>query len=137
MRRGFVVILVLLALVIVGCTGTSITPQEEAPAVTTPVEEKPNLVLDGNIKLEHLSAGDMSIVMVKGMVTNKSAFAVGGIEIKFNLFDANGGPIGTAWSYLSPDEALAPDAVWLYQCTYSSEGADRVTRVVLASLFAD
>lgn len=139
MRRSPVIVLVLLALIAsAGCSaGANVTPKGDTPAVTTPVEEKPNLVLDDNVKLEYLSAAGMSIVMVKGMVTNKSAFAVGGIEIKFNLFDANGGPIGTAWSYLSPDEALAPDAVWLYQCTYSGEGADKVTKAVLASLFAD
>jgi hypothetical protein len=138
MRRGIIVLVLLVLVTAMGCSsGTNLMPEGPAPEVTTPVEEKPNLVLDDNIKLEHLSAGSMSIVMVKGMVMNKSATTVGGIEIKFNLFDSNGGPIGTAWSYLSEQEAIAPGAVWLYQCTYSGEGAEKVTKAVLASLFAD
>ena len=139
MRRSLVIVLVLLALIAsAGCsTGTGTTPGVNTPEVTTPVKEKPNLVLDDNLRLEHLSAGDMSIVTVKGTVTNKSTSTVGGIEIKFNLFDKDGGPIGTAWSYLSEEEAIAPGAVWLYECTYSGEGADKVTKAVLASLFAD
>jgi hypothetical protein len=131
MSRGTILLIVLALVMAAGCS-SGLTPE-----VTAPVEEKPNLVLDDNIKLEYLSAGSMSIVMVKGMVTNKSTSTVGGIEIKFNLFDANGDPIGTAWSYLSPNEALAPGAVWLYQCSYTGEGAEKVTKAVLASLFAD
>jgi hypothetical protein len=89
MSRGTILLIVLALVMAAGCS-SGLTPE-----VTAPVEEKPNLVLDDNIKLEYLSAGSMSIVMVKGMVTNKSTSTVGGIEIKFNLFDANGDPIGT------------------------------------------
>lgn len=139
MRGSLIIALVLLALIAsVGCSaGANVAPGGNTPEVTTPVEEKPNLVLDDNVKLEYLSAGGLSIVTVKGTVTNRSTSTVGGIEIKFNLFDKDGGPIGTAWSYLSEEEAIAPGAVWLYECTYSGEGADKVTKAILASLFAD
>lgn len=138
MRTGIIVLVLLILVTTMGCSsGTNLMPKGPAPEVTTPVEEKPNLVLDDNVKLEYLSAGSMSIVTVKGTVTNRSTSSIGGIEIKFNLFDKDGGPVGTAWSYLSENEAIAPGAVWLYECTYSGEGAEKVTKAVLASLFAD
>jgi hypothetical protein len=146
MRRGMVIVFVLLALVTVdGCSGASVMPEgippsTTEPSTTTAEPEKPSLVVDDNMKQKHTEVEGMaslSMVQVIGTVTNKSASAIGGIEIKFNLFDDNGDPIGTAWTYLGEDEPIAPGASWLYEALYTGKDAPKVTKAVLAALVAD
>lgn len=98
-------------------------------ASATPGTGTPDLVLD-NMRLKTSSL----MAQVVGTVTNKSSHAIGGITITFNLFDAAGSPIGTAFDYLSKDEPLAPGAQWLYEAGYLGDDSEQVTKAVLASI---
>lgn len=104
-----------------------------ASVAKVPVYETQNLVVDNNISFKTSSF----TATVVGTVTNKSAKAIGGITITFNLFDATGAPIGTADTYLSKDEPIAPGAQWLYEAIYLGDDSQKVTKVVFASLTVD
>lgn len=99
---------------------------------TTPNTGNSNLVLDNmRVKTSSFTA------QVVGTITNKSDSAIGGITITFNLFDAVGSPIGTAFDYLAKDEPLAPGAQWLYEATYLGDDSEQVNKAVLASIIVD
>jgi hypothetical protein len=131
MRRSIIIVLVLLALITnVGCSdGTNVTPKGDTPAVTTPVEEKPDLVISDNIKVEFFK--DYSnIKIVTVTVTNQSKSAIGGIEINLYLCDLEGKFVGKGIYSLPEGTTLMAGGVWQYSYWYTNQNAPDVTQVL-------
>ena len=145
MRRSIIIVLVLLALLGVGCSKEtapqSVTPAETPSQVTvltqTPsqvmasVAEKPDLVIDSN--MEFIMQSVYSVITVTGTVTNKSDFGVSGIELKLDLYDVDGKFIKAGICSLPKGTTLAAGGVWRY-CYLGDDKGYNIHTQVLASL---
>lgn len=131
MQRSVIVVLILLALVTsAGCSARI----QGVPEVTTPVEEKPNLVVDQNWHFKYVTN---EMILVVGTVTNKSTFPVSNIKITFDIIGQQGTTLGRADAYLGPDEFIGVGEFWSYEAVYYGEGACVAREAVVVSLTID